>query len=381
MSYRQFPENGRFRVAFSLAGEQRPLVRSVAEAVEQKLGPPSVFLDEWFQYYIDGADADLKLQDIYLQKCDLAVICISAKYGDKPWTQAEYAAVRARYMRAQGDKEELGVLPIRVGDGEVEGILFNTIATDIRKISLAEAADLIVMRLNLIVPGVGAAASAPLNWPALPPLHWPMADHRAARDAFQVLVTAAPKYRYLPLRGPSEVGKTHVTQQMLGNALQTDLACGRFDFKGRTDTESEVSSFVQFLGVPAPPADLPLAKRLEQIVDALKQRSRPALLIFDTYNDAPQAARDWVEKQLLPALIRASWLRVVIAGQQVPDPAVAFWGSVSSPVVELQPPPAEDWFEFAQELGLKDVDRDFVYKAYQRCRGRSSIMAGLFGVQ
>lgn len=52
MSVRQLPES--FQVAFSFAGEQRELVRSIAEAVEQHLGPSRVFLD-----------ADLKLQKLY----------------------------------------------------------------------------------------------------------------------------------------------------------------------------------------------------------------------------------------------------------------------------------------------------------------------------
>ena len=45
----------------------------------------------------------------------------------------------------------------------------------------------------------------------------------------------------------------------------------------------------------------------------LKQRARPALLVFDTYEAAGEA-QDWMEKQLLPSLIRATWLRVVMAG-------------------------------------------------------------------
>ena len=41
MSAREIPE--KFLVAFSFAGEQRDLVRSIAEAVEQRLGAASFF--------------------------------------------------------------------------------------------------------------------------------------------------------------------------------------------------------------------------------------------------------------------------------------------------------------------------------------------------
>jgi hypothetical protein len=45
MPIREVPE--KFLIAFSLAGKQRNLVRSIAEAVENELGQATVFLDEW----------------------------------------------------------------------------------------------------------------------------------------------------------------------------------------------------------------------------------------------------------------------------------------------------------------------------------------------
>jgi hypothetical protein len=46
MPIREVPEKS--LVAFSLAGEQRELVRAIAETVEAQLGRGTVFLDEWF---------------------------------------------------------------------------------------------------------------------------------------------------------------------------------------------------------------------------------------------------------------------------------------------------------------------------------------------
>ena len=70
----------RFLVAFSLAGEQRELVRAIALAVADEIGREHVFLDEWFEHYVAGDDADLKLQRIYGEGCALAVVCVSARY-------------------------------------------------------------------------------------------------------------------------------------------------------------------------------------------------------------------------------------------------------------------------------------------------------------
>src|SRR5262245_19923894 len=120
---RELPE--KFLVAFSFAGEQRDMVRAIAEAVEKKIGLNNVFFDEWFEYYLAGHDADLKLQKIYVEQCELAVVCISEGYGGKSWTQAEHEVIRARVMKSResADKrEQLAILLIRVGDGDVEGI-------------------------------------------------------------------------------------------------------------------------------------------------------------------------------------------------------------------------------------------------------------------
>ena len=79
---RDVPE--KFLVAFSFAGEQRDLVRAIAEAVEARLGRSTVFFDEWYEAYIAGDGADIVLQGIYGEGCDVAVVCVSERYGDKP---------------------------------------------------------------------------------------------------------------------------------------------------------------------------------------------------------------------------------------------------------------------------------------------------------
>ena len=287
MPTRAVPE--RFLVAFSLAGEQRELVLAIAEAVENRLGRGSVFLDEWFEHYIAGDDADLKLQEIYGRRCELAVVCVSERYGSKPWTQAEHQAIRARNMKcsaAAEKRERDAILPIRVGDGEVAGILFNAIVPDVRGRSAAESAELIIARLHLLRPDLEAlSASAPPGpaWPKTPsPLSWPMANHSGAREAFGQLLTSNVLGRLLRIRGVSETGKSHITRQMLANVLPiADIACGRFDFKGTTDMDREVRAFVQDLGVTTPPSTPRLHERFDQILDALRQRARPTLLIFD----------------------------------------------------------------------------------------------------
>lgn len=171
---RQVPE--RFLVAFSLAGEQRNLIRPVAEAVEQALGPSTVFFDEWFEHYIAGHDGDARLQRIYADRSALVIVCVSGQYGGKPWTQAEHEAIRARLHKARAtsdEKDDLAVLPLRVGDGEVQGVHLNTIAPDLRLKTPAAAAQLIIDRLGLL--GVET-----------PPLNPSPAQHEPAKPTPQL---------------------------------------------------------------------------------------------------------------------------------------------------------------------------------------------------
>ena len=161
------PLPDKFLVAFSFAGEERDLVRSIAEEVEKRFGPGKVFLDEWYEHYIAGDSAGLTLQDIYRKHSELVVFCISKPYGDKPWTRVEFEAIRALKMElslstAKSDRHR--ILPLRVGDGDMEGILFNTICPDAREKPVAQTAALIINRLRLIrpdlVPG-SASGKAP----------------------------------------------------------------------------------------------------------------------------------------------------------------------------------------------------------------------------
>lgn len=188
----EFTVPEKFLVAFSFAGEQREFVRAVAQTVENELGSSTVFLDEWYEFYLAGASADLKLQSIYLERVVLVVVCVSKPYGDKPWSQVEHEAIRARLMRSRGptsDKRERdAIFPIRVGDGEIEGIPFNSIVPDKRSRTVNQAAAIIIQRLRLVVPALSAGSrQAPTKyvWPEAPTsLFWPTANHTDIQEAF-----------------------------------------------------------------------------------------------------------------------------------------------------------------------------------------------------
>jgi hypothetical protein len=378
MALRDFPE--KFLVAFSFAGEQREIVRRLAEEVEHRLGRSTVFYDDWYLAGLAGHDADTKLHDIYRSRCELVVVCVSKEYGEKVWTSHEHRAVRERYFVARTSAEKDAVLPVRVGDGDVEGILATTIAPDLRRMPFEETVELIVGRLCRVCPSVQPGATD-IDWPEeVPDLRWPMADHAAARSAFGSLLTRSSPNRILLICGASETGKSHMSKQMWHNGMQVPgLACGRFDFKGMTNIDGAVDLFASSLDQEPPPGER-LTQRLGNILIELRRRHRPTLLILDTY-EAAADAQDWTETVLLQDAVRSSHLRVVALGQTVPRRADAVWEPVAAKIVQLSLPSPEDWYAYSRAQRPEDdeLTLDFVTIAHRLCGGRPTALAPLCG--
>jgi len=146
----------RFEVAMSFAGDnKRDQVRRVATLLQKQLGDGRVFFDEWYTAEIAGLDADLVLQRIYGRETRLIVTCVCQRYDEKPWTQLEWRAIRALEQNLRDastdNVKRLRILPLRFGDGEVDGLYASSISIvpDVRKDQDQEIADLILERLRL----------------------------------------------------------------------------------------------------------------------------------------------------------------------------------------------------------------------------------------
>lgn len=397
MTTRTEDEQGyRFLVAFSFAGPHRDKVRAIAELVADRLGRERVFFDEWYEHEILGSDMDVLLQRFYAKRSLFVVADVSQEYGDRQWCRAEAKAIRELRFTidtASDEVQRLRLLDVRFGPGEVPGVFLTTGYVDGVDKSPPQCADVILKRLALIQDRLARADSGatspptlaespdrrPLSWPEICPSFptWPMANHTEARAEFERLITRDAPWRSLFLRGTSETGKSHITRQMLANAIQIpDLACGRFDFKGTTDVEEELRVFVEYLEVPLPDGKT-LNECLRRIVDGLRQRSKPVLLVFDTYEGAGEAA-NWVEKELLLRVMRDTCFRVVVAGQRVPDSYRAVWAAAARPVLQLTAPGPEEWLHYSKPH-RPDVTLDFVRQAHQLCGGKVSVLAQLLG--
>ncbi len=84
------------------------------------------------------------LADIYRNKSHYVVMFISEHYVDKAWTKHERQHAQARSLIANDEY----ILPVRFDDTDVPGMA-NTIGyIDLRKMTLSEFVDLVLMKLG-----------------------------------------------------------------------------------------------------------------------------------------------------------------------------------------------------------------------------------------
>ncbi len=148
---RSFPKNNeKFLVAFSFAKGQRDFVRSIAEALENKLGRGTVFLRRLVRLLSRRTRYRYQVTENLFGASELVIPCISEQYGAQFHTKAEHRAIRAL-----GNKDPNRFLPLRMGDGEIPGIrLQDFYCADVRNLEPSEVTDLIVARLRLIDPAL-----------------------------------------------------------------------------------------------------------------------------------------------------------------------------------------------------------------------------------
>jgi hypothetical protein len=363
----------RFRVAFSFAGEKRAYVAEVARILADVVGRERILYDKFHEAEFARSDLAFYLTRLYREDSDLIVAVLSPDYALKEWCGLEWSATYGVIKKRQAHEVMLTRFDLVEGEG-LQGLAG---FVDLDAKAPAEAAALILERLDVNEGRQRATPTGP-EWPEeAPGLDWPVADHTEARGAFAKLITRGAPFRLLPVSGSSETGKSHLSKQFLGNALKIpNLTCGLLDFKGSTDMRQEVQSFAQFLGV-ATPTQSAVPAQLGEIFAMLQRASRPTLLVFDTFERAGEHER-WVRDNLLPWLVRAPWLRVILMGQRVVGVHGEPWASISSPEIRLHPPNADEWFNYGREYKT-GLTLDFVRQAHQMTDGKSAVLAQLLG--
>ena len=144
-----------YEIAFSFAGENIERVEKIAIILRDAVGEGKVFHFPWFEAEIGGMDAAIRLQKIYHDQSRLVVPCVCQRYADKPWTQDEWRALLALERDLRDETSRYRFLPVRVGEGEPDGIYPTAIVFDIRDRSPESAAQLILDRLNKVRESTG----------------------------------------------------------------------------------------------------------------------------------------------------------------------------------------------------------------------------------
>ncbi|MEM9388679.1 MAG: TIR domain-containing protein [Pseudomonadota bacterium] len=133
----------RFAVALSFPSEHRTVVADVAQGLVAELGRDRVFYDEFYEAELARPNLDTYLQDIYRNDADLVVVFLCADYEHKQWCRLEWRAVRDLITRRDDD-----VMPIRLDDCDVSGVLSLDGFLDARGRTASEISTSILVRLR-----------------------------------------------------------------------------------------------------------------------------------------------------------------------------------------------------------------------------------------
>lgn len=133
---------GLYDVALSFAGEDRALAERVARALQGE--GLKVFYDQDELGTLWGRDLIERFTSVFGNEARFAVLFISKAYATKAWPRQERRAALARALREEGEY----ILPVRLDDVEVEGLLSTTGYVDLRTTSEAELVALIVAKVR-----------------------------------------------------------------------------------------------------------------------------------------------------------------------------------------------------------------------------------------
>lgn len=132
-----------YDVVISFAGEDREVAKLLADGLILK--GMTVFYDEYAQADLWGKDLYSHLTEIYRDQSKYCLMIISESYAKKQWTNHERRAAQAR---AIGENHEY-ILPLRVDDASVEGILQTTGYVDYRVTSAEQVVEMVVEKVGV----------------------------------------------------------------------------------------------------------------------------------------------------------------------------------------------------------------------------------------
>jgi len=195
----------------------------------------------------------------------------------------------------------------------------------------------------------------------------PIADYEGPRQAFDVLLQPSCDRRILLLKGPAGTGKTRlleyyrtctppktrvVTIDLGGGTVGLSEIFSRFGFaltwpllthlKARVSALESAKTNVSIernwqvgvanrINVVLHTGDsASQGQRRTDLTDALfedlVQVGEPIVVLFDTFETAPSEVKNWLSHDLLARVAQTAAVRIVVAGQDVPESNTIDWG-------------------------------------------------------
>ena len=223
--------------------------------------------------------------------------------------------------------------------------------------------------------------SVPLAaWPPSPPPFddWIVADCDDIRAAFASLLIPGSAERILLIKGDGKLGKSMLTEELAAasSRLGGGPLAARLDLKSDNEIRSLLGTYARKL-LLTDVYNATITGGEEQcfaaLFDALVKRHEPTVLVFDTF-DQSGALGEWVLRNILPTAASDSWLRVVIAGREVPPESADWRGAAVRQV--LKKLEWTEWRPLRTRLRpeLSDGELEIVHKA---ARGDHLIMRSI----
>ena len=131
-----------FDVALSFAGEDRAYAEALAVLLNS--GGYTFFYDKYERAELWGKNLYVHLTTVYKDKADYCVVFLSENYARKLWTRLELRSAQARAFEENREY----ILPVRLDDTEIEGILPTVGYLDLREVSIEEVYQELTQKLS-----------------------------------------------------------------------------------------------------------------------------------------------------------------------------------------------------------------------------------------
>jgi hypothetical protein len=107
-----------FDVAISVAGSDKKYATDLANSLRE--AGYAVFYYEFYPEYLWGKNLTITFDEIFRKRSRYCVMFVSREYRERVWTSHEMRSAQARALEEKGNEY---ILPIRMDDTELDGLL------------------------------------------------------------------------------------------------------------------------------------------------------------------------------------------------------------------------------------------------------------------